>query len=55
MLLKVRDVVHKNSQLVTRRKVGGRKSVVEKYVMMWKISGCWCAQLRINIVYLAFF
>ena len=29
---KVRDFVHKNSQLVTRRKVGGRKSVVEKHV-----------------------
>ena len=29
---KVRDLVHKNSQLVMRRKVGGGKSVVEKHV-----------------------
>ena len=28
----VRDLVHKNSQLVTRRKVGGGESVVEKHV-----------------------
>lgn len=46
------DLAHLNSQLVTRRKVGGGKSVVEKHA-----EGIWSlvCSIRIKIVYRMFF